>query len=174
MKRRRLWTLALGAVGVLALSLGTGTAAQAATGPGGQVITCTVSLDDPHASGHVNGTISAQGRVTCGATVAEIYIKTTLTNVNTGTAASQTFDSFNVKAGSSVGAKSCAEGPATFRSNASVVVQFPAGFTPNRQILNRSSPNKSVACGVSRAVPGSDAANDGATEAFTVTLTARS
>lgn len=143
------WTRrALATAAVLALSLGGGaTAANAAVGPGGSIITCTISLDNPHPSGHVNGTISAQGRVTCTAMVDTIYIKTYLTKVNDGTVASQTFNRGSVSSGSSVGAKSCSEGPATFRSGADVVVHFPAGYTPAKAVSNHSSTNQYVACG---------------------------
>lgn len=151
-------------IAVLTVALGLifsgATAAEAATGPGGNVITCTVSLDNPHQSGHVNGTISAQGLVTCTGTVAEIYIKTSLQKVSNNTVASQTFDSFNVSRGSSVGAKPCSDGPATFRSQADVLVQFPAGYTPTPQTANKYSPNIAVACGNVKKVTGTTSATD--------------
>lgn len=149
---------------VLAVSLGLifpgATAAVAATGPGGNVITCTVSLDNPHPSGHVNGTISAQGLVTCSGTVAEIYIKTSIRKVSNNTVASQTFDSFNVNRGSSVGAKPCSDGPATFRSQADVLVHFPAGYTPTPQTANKYSPHTAVACGNATTLTGTTSVGD--------------
>jgi hypothetical protein len=139
------------AAAVILLVIAGAVPANAAVGPGGRVITCNLSLDNPHKSGHVNGTISAQGRVNCDAVVAEIYVKTTLTNVTRATAASQTFDKFNVSSGSSVGAKGCREGGATFQSKMEVVVQFPPGFSPARQVANKASNNQYVPpCGVSR------------------------
>ncbi|PWJ65251.1 hypothetical protein B0H03_10398 [Rathayibacter iranicus NCPPB 2253 = VKM Ac-1602] len=156
---------------VLAVSLGLifpgATAAEAATGPGGNVITCTVSLDNPHPSGHVNGTISAQGLVTCTGTVAEIYIKTSIRKVSNSTVASQTFDSFNVSRGSSVGAKPCSDGPATFRSQADVLVHFPAGYTPTPQTANRYSPHTAVACGNATRLTETTSAADGVSDGTT-------
>lgn len=149
-------------IAVLAVSLGLifsgATAAEAATAPEGDVIRCTATLEIPHQSGPVNGTISAEGRVTCTETVAEISIKTSVRKVSDNTVASQTFDSFNVSRGSSVGAKPCSDGPATFRSEANVVVHFPVGYTPTPQTANKYSPNTTVACGNAKRVTGTTSA----------------
>lgn len=145
------------AVAVLFTVVGGSTAANAATGPGGIVITCTTSLDNPHQSGHVNGSISAQGRINCTSGVAEIYVKTTLTNLSRATAASQTDDRFNVSSAASVGAKSCAEGGSVFQSKVEAVVHFPAGFVPEKGVLSQTSNRIGVTCGNARAKTAQDA-----------------
>ncbi|MHC2184746.1 hypothetical protein ACVLV4_000370 [Rathayibacter agropyri] len=130
------------------------TVAEAAPGRGEDRIRCTVTLDNPHQSGPANGTISAEGRVTCTKTVKEIYIKTSIRQVVNNTVASQTFDSFNVSSGSSVGARPCSDGPATFMSQADVRVDFPTGYKPTQQTASEYSPNVSVACGDAKSVTG--------------------
>ncbi|PPG60975.1 hypothetical protein C5C57_02505 [Rathayibacter sp. AY1C5] len=103
----------------------------------------------------------------------EIYIKTSLRKVTNNTVASQTFDSFNVNFGSSVGAKPCSDGPATFKSQADVLVHFPAGYTPTPQTTNKYSPNVSVACGAARIAPtataGASESEDFGTTTWTIT-----
>lgn len=155
----------IGATALLAAALlAPGSIANAATGPGGAIITCTARADNPHASGHVNGTINAVGSISCTSGVAEIYVKTILSNVNTGTASSKTNDFFNVTQLSSNATKTCAEAPATFRTNVEGLVRFPAGFTPSQGTLYVSSPNTWVSCsGISRV---------GADEPVEITLTA--
>ena len=151
MDRRWMVRIFAATVAVLIAVVGSSTAANAATGPGGHVITCTVSLDNPHPSGHVRGTISAQGRVNCTSGVAEIYVKTTLTNLSRATSASQTDDRFNVSSAASVGAKSCSEGGSVFQSKVEAVVHFPAGYTPQKGVLNKTSNRIGVTCGNARA-----------------------
>lgn len=130
------------------------TVADAAPDQGEDRIRCTVTLDNPHQSGPVNGTISAQGRVACTSTVKEIYIKTSIQQVVNNTVASQTFDNFNVSNGSSIAARPCSDGPATFMSQADVRVDFPLGYTPTPQAATKYSPNVSVACGDAKSATG--------------------
>lgn len=154
----------------LCLIISGATVAEAAPGPGEDRIRCTVTLEYPHQSGLVNGTISAQGRVACTATVKEIYITTSIRQVVNNTVASQTFDSFNVSSGSAVGARPCSDGPATFMSQADVRVDFPLGYTPTPQMASEYSPNVSVACGDAQSAPGTSKGAD-AVNSDTVTWT---
>jgi hypothetical protein len=153
-----------------ALTLSSATAANAATGPGGSVITCNVYADYPHGSGHVAGTINAVGRVVCTAKVDEIYLKTTLLNVTRGTASSTTVDYLNTSSVSTNAAKGCGEGPAVFQTKTDVLVNFPARYTPQQGISHVSSPRITVKCG---SVTGANRVASGAPlEVLIATLTA--
>lgn len=152
MMSRKRFGYAVAAVVLVAAGVAVPTSANAATGPGGAVITCNVQLDYPHGSGHVGGTISSASRVKCSAPVAEIYNKVTLLNVPRKTQATETDDRSNTAAVQVVAAKACSEGPSTFKASQAVLVKFPAGFTPTPQIDNHSTPNVGVACGNARAV----------------------
>lgn len=148
--------ISLALVAVLAASLvAQPVVAHAATGAGGHVITCSIYANNPHASGHVNGTINSIGSVTCTSVVREIFIKVTLLNVNTGAASSTQKDYFNVASLQTNAAKSCAEAPATFRTATSYVIKFPPGYVPSQQSGTTYSPNTWVGCGGATLLGGS-------------------
>lgn len=71
-----------------------------------------------------------------------------------------------------VAAKSCSEGPGTFKSSQQIEINFPAGYKPNPQIDNHSSPNVGVACGAAKRLSADQAAESGPTSVtYTVTAT---
>jgi len=145
---------AIVAIGIIA----TPVAAQAATGPGGDTISCLVQLDHPHGSGHVQGTISAASRVTCTKDVASIFNKVTLLNVPKKTSSTESDLIANTKSVMEVAAKPCSEGPSQFRSSQQIEINFPPGYKPTPDIENNSSPVTSVACGNAKRVAAADSA----------------
>jgi hypothetical protein len=164
---------AVAAVSFIAASVGIfGAPANAATGPGGRVITCKVSIDYPHGSVHVGGTISSSARVQCDATVAEIFVRADLLNIPKKTNATQSDDRFNSNYLIATASKSCSEGPSLFKATASVQITFPPGFKPLTTVTNKSSPNWSVACGLANALRtvGPSAAAD-ESSSWTITAT---
>ena len=109
--RRRIFAAlsTLGLVGTLAL--GVATPAQAISFG---AITCTASVQWPHGSTHVSGTINVVSSVNCSQTMNEIYQMTYLYRTDGAYWPGKPFDKFNVKSGQSNAATSCSQGPATF------------------------------------------------------------
>ncbi len=142
----------LGAVAAIALGLVLVPLAAASPAAAADVITCTLRVDNPHASTHVSGTINVSATMTCSRQIAEIYIRTTLYK-GTGSPSWQgaSNDRFNVAALSANAAAPCSAGPGSFYGYATSTVTPPAGYTvsgPNPVVKRGLS--ISVACGNAR------------------------
>lgn len=101
---------------------------NAATGPGGSVITCTISFQDPHGSTHVGGTNNVVISTSCTSPVDVVRTFVTLydyTNVRNKTGGST---AFNTRSAAANAALSCI--PGTYQGQGEVDITFPSGFTP--------------------------------------------
>jgi hypothetical protein len=124
---------------------------------------CTIKANNPHASTHVSGTINAVGTVSCSVVMSEIYLAVHLEKATGGSWSSWPFyDSYNTKWASENAATSCGQGPGTFRSRVSYVLQAPPGANPAYSSGSIYSPWISVACGASL-VAGGGAAQSAST-----------
>lgn len=123
-------------------SLGFAAPAEAATGPGGRVITCTLAVHYPHNSGHVNGTINVTSDILCkGGIVDSLYSSTGLRGAQSSNGWAQKYNDTYV---SSNAAKPCKNG--TYWGVGSGTVTFPAGFTPRSANLEASGVAKPINC----------------------------
>jgi hypothetical protein len=110
---------------------------------------CTLTIQYPHASTHVSGTVNVVGDVTCPITMREMYLRIYLEKSGGGSWAGTPLDYFNVSYLKGNSATSCSNAPGTFRGMSSTIVYPPAGWTPAYQSESKYSPWISLACGAS-------------------------
>lgn len=123
-------------------TVGMAAPAEAATGPGGRVITCQLAVHYPHNSGHVNGTINVTSDPLCkGGIVDQLYSSTGLRGAQSSNDWAQKYNDTYV---SSNAARPCKDG--TYRGIGSGTVTFPAGFTPRTASLEGSGATKTINC----------------------------
>lgn len=91
---------------------------------------CTITAQNPHGSTHVAGTVNTVGTVSCSMTMTEIYIQTTLEKSNGQYWSGNVRDYFNSSYEMSNAATSCSQGPDSFRTRVSYVIQAPPGVNP--------------------------------------------
>lgn len=169
----RLFTSLLGIAGLVAtLAIGAAPQAQAASfGP----IVCTASVQYPHGSTHVSGTINVVSSVNCSTVMNEIYQQTRLYKSGGGSWLGLPFDRFNVSYGSSNAATACSNGPGTFYGTAYTILYPPAGYFPSRGTMESAGASNWVKCGsgVTRLAPSADDIRQLKAEGFTVTEDSR-
>jgi hypothetical protein len=117
--------------------------AQAASGPGGSVITCTLKVNYPHNSIHVGGTVNVTSEIKCTSNVDSIYVSTGLRGAQSGNGWAQ---KFNTNYQSSNAAAPCVNG--SYWGVASGTVTFPSGYTPRVQNVNGAGGTRVVDCSV--------------------------
>jgi hypothetical protein len=118
----------------LVTALGAGTALSQAHPQAAEAsltaFNCVISVEHPHASHHVSGTINVQGRVDCEQRMESIYIRLYLHKQGGGEWAG-TPDSMNnaiyLKANA---ATECSAGPGQYWGEARVTAVPPAGWSP--------------------------------------------
>lgn len=125
--------------------------AQAASGPGGSVITCTLKVNYPHNSGHVSGTVNVTSEISCSSNVDGIYISTGLRGTQSKNGWKQ---GFNTNYRSSNAAMPCANG--TYWGIGSGTVTFPSGYTPRVQNVEGTGASRAVNCSIAGFDEGSD------------------
>lgn len=109
---------------------------------------CTIKVNDPHGSVHVQGTINATGTVSCTMTMDEIYVRVQLERADGMIVRGRTKDYFNTAYQKANAATSCSNS-GTWRARVHYVLRAPAGVNPSYAANNFASPWKSVACGLS-------------------------
>ncbi|MWV59916.1 hypothetical protein [Rathayibacter sp. VKM Ac-2754] len=132
--------------------------AEAASGPGGRVITCTLKVHYPHNSSHVGGTINVTSDIKCTSGVDSIYSSTGLRGTQSANGWKQKYNDFYV---ASNAAEPCKN--ARYWGVGSGTVTFPAGFSPRVQNLEGGGAARTVDCSRSSSVDSVDStAGDGA------------
>lgn len=165
----RLFTSVLGTASLVA-TLVIGVAPQAQAASFGSIV-CTASVQYPHASTHVSGTINVVSSVNCSAVMNEIYQQTRLYKSGGGSWLGLPFDRFNVSYGSSNAATACSNGPGTFYGTAYTILYPPAGYSPSRGTIESAGASSWVKCGsgVTRLAPSGEDITQLKAEGFTVT-----
>lgn len=140
--------------------------AQAASGPGGSVITCTLKVNYPHNSTHVGGTVNVTSEIKCSSNVDSIYISTGLRGAQSSNGWSQ---KFNTNYHSSNAAATCKNG--TYYGVGSGTVTFPSGYSPRVQNVSGSGAVRTVDCKVAGIADDSDEESDSVVLEFSATAT---
>jgi len=135
----------LGIAGIVtALGIGVASPAQAISFG---AINCTIKVNYPHGSTHVNGTINVQSTVTCSAMMNEIYQKTFLYRSDGVYWAQGSFDRLNISSGASNASVLCTTGgPATYHGRAYTSLKPPAGYTPTSGSVESAGASNWVDC----------------------------
>ncbi|GGF15026.1 hypothetical protein GCM10011399_06170 [Subtercola lobariae] len=125
--------------------VGVAAPAEASTGPGGQVITCTIKTNYPHNSGHVFGTVNVTADVLCSAPVGGLNVNVALqrNGATTSTGRSQNGGQNYLSANAAVG---CVNG--RYQGLSHISVTFPAGFSPSVAGTDSSSISRNIDCSV--------------------------
>lgn len=110
-------------------------------------ITCTHSVQYPHASTHVNGTINVVAGVTCTSTMSRIYIRTWLHKSGGSTWPGAPRDWLVTSSVSANAATDCSNGPGTFYGSSTTELYPPAGYTPTYATLTNTGASVWVKCG---------------------------
>jgi hypothetical protein len=139
---------------------------------------CTITVGEPHASSHVNGTINSYGRLSCSIGMPNIHLRAQLEKSNGTTWNGNTEDWLNTSPGGSWFSNKaipCAGNHGTYRTNVAIVLHAPPGVNPQYHAKTYTSIWRSVACGVSRTAPPSTPTTDSdvaeaETEAVTLTF----
>ncbi len=108
---------------------------------------CTLTINYPHASGHVSGTINVTGSVSCPVTMTEMFLQVHLQKSTGASWAGPSKDLFNTTWLNTNAATSCSSGAGSYRGRAYTEVRPPAGWSPAMQSQTKYSPYVSVACG---------------------------
>ncbi len=154
--------------GVVTGGLLAATPAQAASGPGSSVITCTLKVNYPHNSTHVGGTVNVTSEIKCTSNVDSIYLSTGLRGAQSSNGWSQ---KFITNYHSSNAAATCKNG--TYWGVGSGTVTFPSGYSPRVQNVDGAGGSRAVNCKVA-GVSGGDGEGldaDAAVIVFSATLT---
>jgi hypothetical protein len=122
---------------------------------------CTMQVQDPHPSSHVNGTINVVGTASCTVTMTEIYVKVTLQRADGASWPGTTNDYFNTAQQQANAAAPCGAGPGTFRGYMSYVLRAPAGVNPSYSSGTVYGIWKGVACGGANRGAPEDSASEG-------------
>lgn len=116
---------------------------------------CTLTINYPHASTHVSGTINVTGSVSCPVTMTEMYLQIHLQKSTGASWAGTPKNYFNTSWLSANAATSCSSGAGSYRGRAYTVVRPPAGWSPSSQSQTKYSPYVSVGCGATSFAPAS-------------------
>ncbi|PPF87820.1 hypothetical protein C5B96_03710 [Subtercola sp. Z020] len=138
--------------------------AEAADGPGGEVITYSVKVNYPYNSGEVFGTVNVTADVLCSAPVAglDVYVSLQKNGATTATGRSQNGGQNYLSANAAVG---CVDGK--YQGVGHISATFPAGFSPSVTGTDAASVLRDINCLVA------GVRDDESTQADTVTVTAR-
>ncbi|MCI4657703.1 hypothetical protein [Cryobacterium zhongshanensis] len=115
--------------------------AQAATGPGGSVITCHLAVHYPHNSGHVNGTINVSSDILCTSSVDKIYSETGLRGTKSANGWAQAVNAVYKDSNANT---SCANG--TYWGVGYGTITFPSGYSPRVQSVEATGATKPINC----------------------------
>jgi hypothetical protein len=119
------------------------TPANAATGPGGSVITCQLAVHYPHNSTHVFGTVNVSSDILCSSIVDSIYSTTGLRGAQSANGWDQSFNNGYMDSNA---AKPCVNG--SYWGIGGGTVTFPSGYSPRVQSAEGSGATKSINCSV--------------------------
>lgn len=156
----------LAVAALLSGSILAATPAQAASGPGGSVITCTLKVNYPHNSTHVGGTVNVTSEIKCTSNVDSIYTSTGLRGAQTANGWAQ---KFNINYASSNAAMPCVNG--TYWGIGSGTVTFPSGYSPRVQNVSGAGSSKATNCKVAGFDADGDEGPDATVFEFSATLT---
>lgn len=118
---------------------------------------CTLTINYPHASTHVTGTINVTGSVSCPVTMTEIFLQIHLQKSTGASWAGTPKDFFNASWVSANASTACSSGAGSYRGRAYTEVRPPAGWSPAMQSQTKYSPYVSVGCGGSALAPAEGA-----------------
>jgi hypothetical protein len=118
------------------------------------VITCALKANNPHHSGHVNGTINTTATATCrggnnGNVVSiDVTVQLLRSGVRKNTGSNRTTGRNNATANTAI---PCAgNSPGSFRGEAGAYIVAPPGYRPTSATLYHTSIELGVTCGLSR------------------------
>jgi hypothetical protein len=106
-------------------------------------IACTLTVDNPHNSSHVNGVVNVTGRIRCTAAVTAMNLLLTLTRDGVDVVSNQN-DNMGVPTLSNSVATPCVNG--TYQASAIGGIFFPPGFVPFFEIVSGFSNTVVIVC----------------------------
>jgi hypothetical protein len=109
------------------------------------VITCELSIDNPHNSTHVPGVINVEAHVSCTAPVTSIDLEVLLVGSD-GTADLKPFGGVATASLEGNAVVPCNPDGATYEGVAQATVTWPPGFEPSSDTWPVDSPEVSLAC----------------------------
>jgi hypothetical protein len=105
------------------------------------VISCQLKVNDPHASGHVPGTVNVTAKVTCSSAVTALSTNLKLYQNNFNVAGSFNSNTGQKSLSSQLDANCVTD---VWSASGQSTVVFPAGYSPPTGIMNASSPHSWV------------------------------
>ncbi|TDE98951.1 hypothetical protein EXU48_01785 [Occultella glacieicola] len=116
------------------------------------MITCHLSVNDPHNSSHVGGTINVAVKVNCTAAVPSISIRAQLRDLTNGRSATSVWTSgWNTNYHANTAALICKAGTYQGAGYASVI--FPVGFNPSTGLMEGAGRTRALLCNGATVAP---------------------